>query len=322
MAVVHLAWTVPVDLTAWDVAAIVLVVAGVLVVLRRGVPKAYALGVLMMGVFAIEFAADTWGPGGVADHLAFQTQDVLHGARWWSPLTMVFVHAGWEHILGNLLIFLTAGPALEDRIGERKFLVIFFLAALAAEAAQVVLSFALPRVVPPDSLALGASGAIFGVLTAFAVRYPREQLPLFFFFVIWVPAFLVLLLYLGLNVVYMFTDTSIAWWGHFGGFLVGLAFAYTLPARPGATLSLRARARGLPDASKLEALARTPETRSILERIRQFTPEARTADDAHYADAWLDRFFAKATCPQGHAFRREGLRATCAGGETTVEFGR
>jgi len=307
-------------LTAWDLVAIATIVLGILVTLRRGVPKAYGFGVLMMVVFAIDVASQIWGRGpSVSRDLGFVAGDVLNGQRLWSPLTSIFVHAGWAHIIGNLFILVTAGPALEDRVGERKFLVIFFLAGFAALVAHVLLALLTP-IVSLNSLALGASGAIFGVLTAFAVRYPREKLPLVFYVIIMVPSFAVLLLYLGLNLFYMFTDTTIAWWGHFAGFLVGLGFAYSLPSAGGVTT--RPTARGLPDAEKLAPYALSPDTRRILERIRQFTPETRTSDDAQYVDAWLDKFFAKATCAQGHAFARRGLTARCSGGETTIEFAR
>lgn len=313
--------------TAWDLVACAVIVAGTAAVLRRGVPKAYGLSFVMLVVFAVDFAGNVWGHTSVASDLAYQASDVEHGQRLWSIVTSMFVHAGLAHIFGNLFILVTAGPALEDRVGERKFLVIYFLSGLAAVAAHTILTFVIPRVVAPDSLALGASGAIFGALTAFAVRYPRERLPLILvWIVLWMPAFGVLLVYLGFNLVYMFSNTGIAWWGHFAGFLVGLAFAYTLPhpatTRGSAAAPGKPSARGLPDADKLAPFAVTPDTRRILERIRQFTPETRTSDDVTYANAWLDQFFQKATCPSGHAFTRDGLTATCEGGETTVDFRR
>lgn len=308
-----------VDLTAWDLAAIATIVLGILVIARRGVPKAYGFGVLIMVVFAIDVASQLWGRSSVSRDLGFVAEDVLHGHRLWSPLTSIFVHAGWSHIIGNLFILVTAGPALEDRVGERKFLVIFFVAGFAALFAHVILAL-FTSIVALNSLALGASGAIFGVLTAFAVRYPREKLPLVFYVILMVPSFAVLLLYLGLNIFYMFTNTTIAWWGHFAGFLVGLAFAYSLPAGRGTPT--RPTARGLPDVDTLAPYALSPESRRALERIRQFTPETRTHDDAQFVEAWLDKFFASATCPQGHAFTRKGLTAKCSGSETAIDFAR
>lgn len=305
------------------------IVVGLLVIARPGVPKAYGLGVLMMGVFLLDTLAQILGNATITGELGYRAADFLALESWWSPLTSIFVHAppgGVRsffsiHLIGNLLLLVTAGPALEERIGERRFLVVFFAAGFFALFVHTLLAYFTP-ITTPFALALGASGAIFGVLTAFAVRYPREPLPmllLFFFFQM--PARVVLLIYLLFNVVYMFGSSGIAWWGHFAGILVGLAFARRLPEMDthiGAPTPGR-----MPDAAKLEPLATTPTLKRILERIRQFTPETVTRDDARFADAWLDEFFHRATCPTcGKGFKRSGLKATCESGETTVAFAR
>lgn len=311
--------------------ALGVILVGLALVLRRGVPKAYGLGMVMMAVFLLDVVAGILRQDGLQRALGFVPSD----PRWWTPLTSAFVHAPPSgrggffsiHLIGNLFILLTAGPALEERVGERRFLTIFFLAHAAALASHVLLALATP-LVRLNTLALGASGGIFGVLTAFAVRYPREKLPiLLIFFVFWMRASLVLLIYLGFNVVYFLGDyfagspQGVGWWGHFAGFFVGLAWAFRLPAVT-ATMEPAGSTRGLPDAEKLAPYATTPQLKRILERVRQFTPDARTAHDATFALTWVDKFFDHATCPNGHKFVRSGLSATCDAGETRVEFGR
>lgn len=311
------------------VAAMVVALAGGALVLRRDVPKAYGLGLVMVAVFLVDFAGQVLRGAQSSQELGYRTERFLAGDGWWMPFTSVFAHAPPSgrgifnvHLLGNLFMLVTAGPALEARVGARRFLVIFGVAALAALVAHTLLAYA-TDLVRPDQVAMGASGGIFGILTAFAVRHPRERLPIILFFIFWLPAFVVLLIYLGLNLFLMLSASQgVAWWGHFAGFLVGLAFAYTIPAGLPGQGTLLGSPKGLPDASKLEPLATTPQLRRILERIRQFTPETRTEHDAVWADAWLGKFFDEATCPQGHPFRRDGLKATCAGGETTVDFAR
>lgn len=315
--------------------ALVGILAGLGFVLRKGVPKAYGLGLVMMGVFLLDIVSSILGTGRVQSELGFEAARFLRGDAWWSPLTSVFVHAPpggasffSMHFIGNLLLLVTAGPALEERIGERRFLGLFFAAAFIALLAHVALAY-LTDITSPTALALGASGGLFGVLTAFAVRYPRERLPmllLFFFFQM--PAFAVLLLYLAFNLVYMLSDAigaagDIAWWGHFAGFLVGLAYAYRLPRRDPVLMDVPVGPQGLPDPAALEPFATTPALKGIVERVRQFTPEQRTRDDAQFALAWVDRFFEQAACPTcGRRFRRDGLRATCEGGETTLDLAR
>ncbi|GEM_PF-5899223 len=297
---------------------LLVIAAGLAYVLRPAVPKAYALGILMLAVYALDVVGGLLGQGSVTPELGFRADRLLHGDAWWTPVTAMFVHAGLAHLVGNLFILLTAGPALEDRVGERKFLVIFFAAGLAGFAAHAILAYT-TTIVTPGELAVGASGAIFGVLTAFALRHPRERLPLIMLFVLWLPAIAVLGIYLVYNVALMFLDSGVAWWGHFAGFLVGMAFAYTLPrVDPRSPVGRRPRV----DAEKLAPYATTPETRRIVEQVRTLSTGTPTKDDAVFADAWVDRFFSKATCPQGHAFTRSGTHATCSGGETTVEFAR
>lgn len=314
--------------------ALVGILVGLGLVLRRGVPKAYGLGLLMMGLFLLDIVSVLLDQGHVQEQLGFRASRFLRGDAWWTPLTSVFVHAAptgggffTAHFGANLLLLVTAGPALEDRLGEKRFLLLFFVAALAALVAHVLLAYFTP-ITHPDALALGASGGLFGVLTAFAVRYPRERLPmLLIFFFFQMPAFAVLLLYLAFNVVYLandylFTPGSVAWWGHFAGFLVGLAYAYRLPKRD-PVLDVPVGKEGLPDPEALAPLATTPPLARVLDRVRQFTPEQRTRDDALFAMAWVDRFLDKATCPTcGRPFRREGMKATCAGGETTLDLAR
>ena len=310
-------------------AAMAVIGGGIIALGRRDVPKAYTLGVMVLFVFALQFASGVFGDGRASYQLGFQTNGLLDG-KWWSPLTAMFVHSPVDllHIFGNMFLLVAVGPALEERIGDRRFLLVYFAAGIVGFIAHAVLSFVVPNVVGPEQTALGASGAIFGILTTYAVRYPRNRIPVILpgiFFILRLPAFLVLLIFLGFNLVYLLSDatggfTGIAWWGHFAGFLVGLPFAYTLPATHE---TVPTGTRGLPDASKLEPLATTPELRQILEKVRQFNPETRTSHDAEFATAWLDRFFEKARCTQcGAPFTRKGLRATCANGETTVEFAR
>ncbi|HVM44613.1 MAG TPA: rhomboid family intramembrane serine protease, partial [Candidatus Thermoplasmatota archaeon] len=101
---------------------------GLALVLRRGVPKAYGLGMVMMGVFLLDVVSRLMGNGGIQGELGFRAAGLT--GRWWTPLTSAFVHAPAAgvgsflslHLFGNLFILLTAGPALEERVGEKRFL--------------------------------------------------------------------------------------------------------------------------------------------------------------------------------------------------------
>jgi membrane associated rhomboid family serine protease len=84
--------------------------------------------------------------------------------------TSMFMHAGWEHIIGNMLFFWVFGPEIEDVMGSLPFLIFYLLGGLAATFAQVVID---PTSTIPN---LGASGAIAAVMGAFLVTYPRDKI--------------------------------------------------------------------------------------------------------------------------------------------------
>jgi membrane associated rhomboid family serine protease len=146
-----------------------------------------------------------------------------------TPLTSMFLHGGWAHILGNGLYLWIFGNNVEDSMGRIRFLIFYLLCGLGAAAAQVAVSPASP--VPM----VGASGAISGVLGAYLVLYPRARVNVLFFFcvfvqVVAVPAYLVLLLWIGTQVLLGLpqlggvreVSSGVAVFAHIGGFAVGL----------------------------------------------------------------------------------------------------
>jgi membrane associated rhomboid family serine protease len=147
-----------------------------------------------------------------------------------TPLTSMFLHGGWGHLLGNALFLWVFGNNVEDSMGRLRFLIFYLVCGLAAAAAQVLVSPASP--VPM----VGASGAISGVLGGYLVLYPlvrvRLLLILFIFVtIVRVPAYLVLVLWIAYQVVLglpqlMALDSEVsagvAVWAHIGGFAAGL----------------------------------------------------------------------------------------------------
>ena len=104
-----------------------------------------------------------------------------HYFRWWQIVTHMFMHGGFWHIFFNMYTLYMFGSVVEEIIGPRKFLIYYFVCGLGAaglhlgvEALQVTFfAAALPPVV-------GASGAIFGVIIAFAMLFPESRLTLLF----------------------------------------------------------------------------------------------------------------------------------------------
>ncbi len=147
-------------------------------------------------------------------------------------VTSMFLHGGWVHLIGNMWYLWIFGDNVEDRMGHAGFVLFYLASGVAAAALHVVISPWSP--VPT----VGTSGAIAGVLGAYAVLYPRARVltlvPVVFFIqIVSLPALLVLGLWF---VVQFFTGTlalgggggGVAWWAHIGGFTFGMAIALLL----------------------------------------------------------------------------------------------
>ena len=148
----------------------------------------------------------------------------------WTPLTSMFLHGSWGHILGNSLFLWVFGNNVEDSMGRLRFLVFYLVCGLAAAAAHI---FVEPASAIPT---VGASGAISGVLGAYLVLYPRVRVNMLFWFlffirVIPVPAWAVLLWWFfvqvitglpQLNPIRPDVSGGVAVWAHVGGFLAGV----------------------------------------------------------------------------------------------------
>lgn len=157
-----------------------------------------------------------------------------------TPLTSMFLHGSWGHILGNAIFFWVFGNNIEDSMGPGRFLAFYIVCGLAAAASQVLVDPASP--VPT----VGASGAISGIMGAYLVLYPRVRVNMLFIFIIFfkvfaIPAWIVLIWWFALQVLTglpqlspMRPDISggVAVWAHVGGFVTGMVLI-KLFERPG-----------------------------------------------------------------------------------------
>ncbi|HEX9840268.1 MAG TPA: rhomboid family intramembrane serine protease [Anaerolineales bacterium] len=146
--------------------------------------------------------------------------------------TSMFMHAGWVHLLGNMLYLWIFGDNVEDRLGHSTFTVFYLLCGLGATFAQLAVSTGsnIPN--------LGASGAIAGVLGAYILMFPRGRVNVLMGrAVVAMPALVVLGLWILLQVfssVGTFTASTqtegggVAYMAHIGGFVTGLILTYVL----------------------------------------------------------------------------------------------
>lgn len=157
----------------------------------------------------------------------------INQAPWWETLfTSMFMHGGFLHIAGNMLFLWVFGNNIEDRLGRVKFLIFYVLAGLIAVYTQAVID--------PSSTAptIGASGAIAGVLGAYALLYPHARVLtlifiIFFVTLVEIPALILLAVWfilqfvpaLGQVAVETGGGQGVAYFAHVGGFVFGLAVA-------------------------------------------------------------------------------------------------
>lgn len=138
-------------------------------------------------------------------------------------ITSMFLHMGFAHIAGNMLFLWIFGDNVEDYFGHFGYLLFYFVCGIGADIAHIALN--LHSSVP----ALGASGAISGVMGAYIILFPRARvLTLVFIFFLPIPAFIILgywflLQFLaGITSVGTAATGGTAWWAHIGGFLLGM----------------------------------------------------------------------------------------------------
>jgi membrane associated rhomboid family serine protease len=146
--------------------------------------------------------------------------------------TSMFMHAGWVHLLGNMLYLWIFGDNVEDSFGHVKFLLFYLVCGIAATLAQ--LAFSISSNVPN----LGASGAIAGVLGAYIMLFPKGQVKVLMGRgVIPMPALVVIGLWIVLQLVSGFGSITasaqtggVAYMAHIGGFVAGLILTFVLRA--------------------------------------------------------------------------------------------
>jgi len=141
-------------------------------------------------------------------------------------VTSMFLHSGFAHILGNMLFLWIFGDNVEAEFGHLQYLLFYFVCGIGAGLTHIAFNFHshLP--------AVGASGAISGVMGAYIVLEPRNRiLTLIFIFVVRVPAVIVLGLWFafqflsGISELGASVNGGVAVWAHIGGFLLGVLIA-------------------------------------------------------------------------------------------------
>ncbi len=169
---------------------------------------------------------------------------------WPTSVSSMFMHGGWMHLIGNMWFLWVFGNNVEDVMGRVRFVAFYLLCGLAAAAAQVLSNpaSAIPMV--------GASGAIGGVMGAYAIQFPRVRVQTllilgFFVRMIDVPAWGMLGYWFALQILLGLPTLGnevggVAFWAHAGGFLAGVALVYVFRDPALVAAHRRVTARTLP----------------------------------------------------------------------------
>ena len=268
-----------------SLAAIAVIVLATAYGFVRKAPLSLMFAVAILAVYALQVATSAFGfvPSSpvVFDLGLFAARGSPPAP--WTWITFEFVHASETHIFLNLLGLILISPTLEERIGSRRWAIVYFVGG--AVGALVFLLVHLGITV----LLVGASAGIFAAFGAYGRLYPRDRIALFLP-IPGVPSFLVIevvVIFLALEGLLGFLGPlGIAWEAHVGALVFGFAtapFFMRIPLRGG-------RGRLVP-VNSLEDLATSPELQRILH-------EAERADLPETRDAWIDSFVRAARCPQ------------------------
>ena len=156
---------------------------------------------------------------------------------WSVAITSMFMHAGWWHLVGNMWFLWLFADNIEDVLRPVKFVVFYLIGGIVAIIAQV---FSEPYSMTPM---VGASGAIGGIMGAYAWLYPTVRVRLavilgLFVFQRTIPAWVMLSIWFGLQFISVAmsllseSESGIAFWAHIGGFLAGFFLIQLITRKP------------------------------------------------------------------------------------------
>lgn len=185
---------------------------------------------LIMGGCVVVFL---WQVTGDSSHFinillnyGFVPARLLSGEGYYTFITSIFLHGGWTHLLGNMLFLYIFGDNIEDVCGHLHYIAFYILSGIAASAFWMFTAWG------AEFPAVGASGAISGVMGAYFVMFPKARIRTlvragFFWRVIRVPAYVMIGLWFLYQLLLAFIpiNVGVAFWAHIGGFVAGVTIA-------------------------------------------------------------------------------------------------
>jgi membrane associated rhomboid family serine protease len=214
----------------WVILPKIIVPLGTSVGISRFPLVTVALIFVAVLVFVLQIAADD--AKGVFMAFGLVPARIAEGKGLHTLLSHMFLHGGLFHLLGNMLYFWVFARAIEETLGWRKFLLCYLGCGLVAGLVFLLSNLS------AEQPAVGASGAISGVLGAFLVFYPTSSIPTYVIqTVLDIPTWLFLGTWIGLQWLYLLIAASlgactcVAFTAHIGGFFTGVLLARWFKSR-------------------------------------------------------------------------------------------
>ena len=269
----------------WVIVVVAIIVGGLAYSYWKQFSYSMVASACCVMVFGIELLESSHGDptwSATFIDIAFSPQDILHLDRMSTVVTSMYAHATLFHLIFNVIGLAFIGTIFEQRVGPRPFIIIYLFAGLCG-----TLVFAGLRWNDFPVFVVGASGAISGVLGAFARMYPYERMRMFLMFFPLPPmqVWVIVAIFVMMQIAFVFGNTNIAWEAHIGGLLGGMLIAPYV-----ARLPLHRRVKRMISVNALRKLANTPELKAMLRRIE-------VEEIADVRSAWIEQFLSKARCP-------------------------
>ena len=219
-------------------------------------------------------------------------------------VTHMYIHGGILHLIMNMIFLMLIGIPFEERVGSKKFVFIYFGAGILGILLNAMITYSYPSL-SPDVIGIGASGAIFGIMGAYAFLYPRDEIiaplgPI----ITKVPVILVAVVYFLIETIFtlFFIQDSVGHVVHVGGFVSGVYIAFLLKRYEPLKKEEKKEKTGM---SMFDKLASTDELKNILQTIKkEDIPEIR--------NVWIEEFMKKVVCPKcGKKLKIWGNAAVC-----------
>lgn len=220
-----------------------------------------------------------------------------------SIITAMFMHGGSMHIMMNMLVLILLGVPFEERIGSRSFLLIYFISGILGSL--ITASVSVYNQEGLDTLNIGASGAVFGIMGGFALLYPRDEIPMLLgpIFLHRVPVILATIVFVAMETLYvgMNTQDGIGHGTHMASFIAGVFLSPLFPKKS----IIEKQSVNFDIAYLTKLYDNSKQGEYELQMLKE-------ADEPELQSAWLETFLEKQTCLEcSNKLNSKGVCSDC-----------